>query len=157
MKSIALTQDKVTLVDDEDFEYLSKWKWHFNDRYVKRSQYHKNSKSQTKVFLHKEIAKRMGIENNTIDHIDRNPLNNRRSNIRPCTLMQNSRNATKYHRGGVRPSMYKGVSWEKNYKKWQVHIRGKLIGYSDSEAEGGLMYNKAAKRIFGKFAKLNII
>ena len=71
-----------------------------------------------------------------LDHIDRNPTNNRIKNLRECTHAQNQQNKRTYanNQSGV-----KGVNWYPRYNKWRVRIQhmGKpiLVGmYSDFDA-----------------------
>ncbi len=90
-----------------------------------------------------------------VDHIDSNGLNNRRTNLRVCTLLQNS-----YNRKTIKASsQYKGVRWNKRKKRWVSSIspNGKfiLIGYFKDELTAAKAYDEKAKEFFGEFAYLN--
>lgn len=91
-----------------------------------------------------------------IDHKDGDGLNNTRANLRIATPSNNNQNS-KPQKGGS--SAYKGVSWFKRYKKWQVIItvngRNKSLGYFIHEIEAAKAYDEAAIREFGEFARPN--
>jgi hypothetical protein len=88
-----------------------------------------------------------------VDHRDRNPLNNQRSNLRLASNSQNGANSLNAD------GSFKGVSWNDKKQKWAAYIKVNYIqthlGYFDSEIEGATAYNAAALRIFGQFANLN--
>lgn len=86
MKKIELSQGKFALVDDEDFEWLSQYKWYFHKGYARRSYRFAKTGKQRGVFMHRDILK-LSKKYHT-DHIDGNGLNNQRSNLRACTLAQ---------------------------------------------------------------------
>lgn len=115
MKRIPLTQGKVALVSDEDYEYLMQWKWYA--RRAGKTFYagrHVRLKLKQKVFhMHRVIAERLGILE-APDHKDRNGLNNQRSNLRAATISQNKANRG---RNKNNTSGYKGVYWDKERKK----------------------------------------
>ncbi len=94
-----------------------------------------------------------------VDHIDGNPLNNQRSNLRICTNIENKRNQK--IRSDCKGSVYKCVSGNKTKKKFEAYIvydkKRKSLGYFDLEEDAALAYNKEAIKIFGEFARLNII
>ena len=96
-----------------------------------------------------------------LDHIDRNPLNNSIDNLREATRQENNRNKKKEKTRNGKPtsSIYKGVSWHKPTKKWQVQIyvdsKPKYLGYFTSEIDAAKAYDKAAVKHFGEFAKIN--
>jgi hypothetical protein len=159
MIEIPLTQGKVALVDDVDAD-LAEIRWYAN-RLNKRSQtfycvrnININGKKGIEL-LHRVILSRiMGREllrHEHTDHIDRNGLNNQRSNLRMSTHSQNMMNRTSWGK----TSNYKGVSWYKRREKWQVVIglNKKLfhLGYFDDEYEAHLAYCEKAKELFGEY------
>lgn len=94
-------------------------------------------------------------EDDIIDHINNNPLDNRKSNLRIVTARQNSMNC-KSRKGS---SKYIGVSFDKKSKKWKAQIRpnGKQIylGRFDDEIEAAKVRDIATKKYFGEHGKLN--
>ena len=105
MKYIPLTQGKLAIVDDEDFEWLSQWKWHFNrKKYAARTINHSG-----KLYMHQVILNTP--KGMLSDHRNGNGLDNRRKNLRACNVQQNKANSRlpKNNTSG-----FKGVYWEKN-------------------------------------------
>lgn len=149
--AIPLTRGKYTYVDREDAD-LRVLTWHCTSHgraARSRIEDHKT------IYLHKVIAERMGIVGE-IDHIDNDPLNNRRSNLRGCTRTQNQANAPK-SRGST--SQYKGVHWSESHSGWVAQIKHNekvtYLGQFEDEMDAALTYDAAAKKEFGEYAKLN--
>lgn len=145
MKEITLTKNMVAIVDDEDYEKFSKWKWSFsNVGYAQRT---------GGVYLHRLIAGAKPGE--FVDHINRDKLDNRRSNLRICNKQQNQ------HNQGPRKgsSSYKGVSIRKDTGKYTacIHHNYKKINLGSfvTEEEAALAYNEAARKYHGEFAFCN--
>lgn len=173
MMRIKLTQEKFVLVDNEDFKWLNQSKWYLHKSYnsphyatrtvLTRSQNKQKNikKKEKKLWMHREIMQhklnRELLCNEQIDHINRNTLDNQRSNLRLCTNSQNQMNM----KSKTGSSKYKGVNWHKQHKKWQSRIqfnkRQINLGYFDIEIEAAIAYNQAALKYFGEFARLNII
>jgi hypothetical protein len=158
VKEITLTQGKTTMVDDVDFEILSKFKWAITNKgYAKRT-IRIDGKLKT-ILLHRVI---MGVSEENrhifVDHIDRDPLNNTKSNLRVCNHMQNQWNKEKMKAAS---SKYKGVSWDNKYKKWRVTIsidgKGKNGGRYETEEAAAKAYNELALKLRGEFARLNAV
>lgn len=149
MKKIELTQGKYAIVDDADFDYLSQWPWYFNKGYAVRG-------NPDRILMHRVISGAMNGEDT--DHINRDKLDNRRSNLRCVTRAQNAVNRPKQSNN---TSGYKGVSWHKYHKKWVAFVvfskKTKTLGYFSSKEDAALAYNKGDLAIQGHTAFLNEI
>lgn len=164
MKEIKLTQGRIALVDDEDCIEISKYKWMFNNGYASRQitiSYVDGRQKQSRVYMHRVIVGHHPTLH--IDHIDGNPLNNQKYNLRLVTAAQNQMNRKVI--GKNNKSGYKGV-YRNPYKKkpWSVVIginkegtsHMKFLGNFVTPREAALVYDNAAKEIFGKYAKVNL-
>jgi hypothetical protein len=93
-----------------------------------------------------------------VDHISGDTLDNRLSNLRPATVQENVRNSKKHatHAGAPTTSQYKGVSFNRNRRRWIAYIsvdrRRIALGSFDSEIAASRAYRKAAYETFGQFA-----
>jgi hypothetical protein len=153
MKEIKLSQGKVALVDDGDFEWLNQWRWaaHKNGYvfYVVRVVYTPTPKT---IQIHRLITN--APKGMVVDHINGDGLDNRRENLRLCTVAENNKNR---RRNSNNTSGYKGVRRDTYKYKAAIKSENKLIhlGMFSSPEDAARAYDKAAKEIFGKFAKLN--
>ncbi len=151
MKKISLTQGKYAIVDDEDFEYLSQWKW-----CVDKTTYgtfiavrwDKNHKSNMR--LHRLVVD--APDGMQVDHINHDTLDNRKKNLRVVTCQQNQQNQKP--RSNT-TSKFKGVCFRQREQKWiakisenhkQIHL-----GYFDTEEEAARVYRKKAKELYGEY------
>jgi hypothetical protein len=89
-----------------------------------------------------------------VDHIDRNGLNNQRTNLRICTVSQNNAN-----RRGWRKGKFRGVYWKERRQLWEAAIklngRYKFLGEFDRPEAAAHAYDLAAVEAFGEYATLN--
>jgi hypothetical protein len=156
-KEIKITQGKVAIVDDEDFEYLSKFKWYASS--WKGKIYAKTGlwvgKRNIHVPMHRMIMK--ANQDEVIDHINGNGLDNRRINLRSCDRQKNQFNQKK--RTCAKTSAFKGVHFESRTGRWRASIKvsGKDIklGRYDLEIDAAHAYDKAAIKYHGSFANVN--
>lgn len=147
--------DKYTILDDDDYEEFKEYPW-------RESQYGYaivckafNKRSHT-FMLHREIAK--PPKTMSVDHINGDTLDNRKSNLRVVTHGENMRNQKMRINNS---SGYKGVSWHTVRDKWRarVHFEGKEyhVGLFEDKHEAARAYNKKARELFGEYARLNEI
>jgi hypothetical protein len=153
MKNIQLPSGAKAMVDDEDFDELSKCKWR-SDRcgYARRHQTLEDGRRITQ-HMHRMIMGLQYGDKRYVDHIDGNRLNNQRSNLRLCSFAQNMMNK------GISPKNttgLKGVARTKSGKRWRsfIHISQKQVylGTFDSREEAHAAYCRAAKELHGEFA-----
>jgi hypothetical protein len=93
LKEIQLTQGKVTLVDDEDYDELMDYKWYFIKVYKSYGYAARGGEKNKTVYLHREVMN--PPKDMTVDHINHDTLDNRRNNLRVVTQKENSQNRTK--------------------------------------------------------------
>lgn len=158
MKEIPLTQGRVALVDDEDYERVSQLKWHVSARpagrwYAVRNIRLPNGKRRIQYLARFVMGLEYGDEHQ-VDHRDReNTLDNRRENLR-VTLTQNAQNIgiPKHNTSG-----FKGVTWDSG--KWTAQIsvnnKRKYLGRFLSRELAAVAYDSAAIELHGGFAVTN--
>jgi len=161
MRVIQLTQGKVANVDAEDYDRLNQYNWAAkkcaNNWYAQRLVYlprpDGKKGAHTSIMMHQEVLGHRG----RVDHRDMNGLNNRKGNLRKSTRSQNLANARKRVHASSR---YKGVSWDNEAQKWRsrITVSGKTIalGRFEDEKEAAAVYDTAARRYFGEFARTNL-
>jgi len=158
-REIPLNHGLVALVDDADFEWLSRWRWSINrgagvraTRYAVRGE--RRGGHRLLITMHRVI---MGAEEGQlVDHVNGDGLDNRRSNLRFCDHAQNMRNRriSRHNKAG-----YKGVHIAPDERRWraviQVDGRQKSLGGFSTAFEAARAYDVAALRHHGPFARLN--
>lgn len=151
-KTISLTRDFVTVVDEEDYKCLMQWSWCITS--TNDGHYAVGKVNGKIILMHRYIIK--APKNMEVDHINNNRLDNRKSNLRLCNRIENARNC-KFREGFT--SKYKGVSWHKKANKWIANItinyKQIYLGLYDSELKAAQVYDDAAKKYFGSFSKTN--
>lgn len=153
MKLIPLGHGIFAKVDDEDYQWLIQWKWCFCKNYAVRGSKRINGKQKT-IYMHREIL--TPIDGFITDHINRDTLDNRRSNLRRCTKKQNMMNSNKPRRN---TSGYKGVSYARNCNKFVAYIKidgnHHCLGYFSDPVDAARTYDRMAIQQFGQFASIN--
>jgi hypothetical protein len=154
MREIPLTQGKVALVDDEDFERINQHKWYlrkFKGRlYAERD----TRPKRQKIKMHREVLRLKYGEDKIIDHRNHNGLDNRRCNLRICTNAENTHNQRAQTR--QKTSKYKGVHWNKKDHRWHAQIKynNKIyhLGTFIYEVDAAKIYDRRAIELFGDYA-----
>lgn len=154
MKQIKLTQGKYALIDDEDYELISRYRWVYSSKGYAIT--HNPIDGRQWIWMHRII---MGTPNGSqTDHINRNKLDNRKINLRVCSASQNRINASS---SKTFSSKYRGVSWNTLKKKWtsQIQLHGKriFIGRFQSEIHAAMAYDIWAKELHKEFAICNFV
>ncbi len=163
MRKIPLTQNKFALVDDSDFESVSRFKWCAQG--TGNGRFYAARRAQNRIeLLHRRLLN--AVPGQEVDHINGDSLDNRRENLRLASRLENSRNIGKQK--PLATSRYKGVCFVPQLNKtnpWIAYIGGSLkcgarlkrryLGYFSDETKAALAYDRAARVEFKEFAKLN--
>ena len=137
-------------IDNDDLEKCSKLTWHYAKN--KDSKYIQTRIKGKMIKLHRYI---MNINNSNlvVDHINRNPLDNRKSNLRICSYKENSFNKS------IRvdnTSGIPGVSFHKTNKKWRAKIKYNNLtihlGYFEDINEALINRRVAEEILFGEYS-----
>lgn len=160
MKEIKLSRNKSALVDNIDLD-LSIHAWYCSRQgYACRdtSRFPRHVALMHRVILERKLNRKL-LKGEECDHINGNPLDNRRDNLRACSHSQNLKNQ---NRRSTNTSGYTGVSYfgyDSRSRKWNANIKVNYksinLGYYATAEEAARAYDKAAREYFGKFARLN--
>ena len=155
MKKIKLSKNQIALVDKDDYKKLNIFKWYAiyngNTFYALRFSQTKENKKYG-ILMHREILNaKQGV---IIDHINGNPLDNRKRNLRFCTQQQNCRNKIKASKCNI--VGIKGVNLQFDGKfvaTIGIDYKAKYLGRFKTAKEAALAYRKAEIKYFKKFAR----
>lgn len=159
---VKLPNGQITLISKQDEHLIEVFPYHnVYGNYFRISRYVKTEygKAKEEYYFHRLIMEfPKGFD---IDHINRNKLDNRRTNLRLCSRGENNMNKSKAL--GL-TSKYRGVSYrpKSNSKNpWVAYISKKGVryelGYFKDENSAALAYNEKAKELWKDFAFQNEI
>jgi len=156
MKKILTKQGNEILVDDIEYTHLSRFNWRLNAYGEVVAEKYPNGRENKRVHykMGRLVAKTpKGL---TVDHINGNKLDNRKENLRNCTLYENNLNKDKRRHN---TTGFKGVDFFKQYQKYRARVRYDKkeyhLGYFDNAEDAAKAYNIKALELHGEFARLN--
>jgi len=151
MRKITTSNGFEFIVDDNDYEFVSKWRWKFSEKsYIHRCT-SKNRKNIC-IKLHRLLCD--APEDKEVDHIDGNIFNLSRSNLRVCTRFQNAQNRgiSKNSATGV-----KGVWFRESENKYQSAIQHNgfvvQLGRFETKEEASRAYSEASKKFHKEYSR----
>jgi hypothetical protein len=143
------------LVSNEDYDRVNKYKWHISLFKQKTKDY-----KSVRATINKKIINLSHFilekpkNGNIIDHLNNNPLDNRQENLKERSRSENSQNKKKIITENT-TSIYKGVYYEINNKKWRCSSSDIILGRFDSEIEAATLYDKFVYVKYGENASTN--
>lgn len=155
---IPLTQGKYALIDEEDFDLVSRYKWSYSDTgngkgYARANAVRENG-MRCGLYMHRLL---MGNPTGVVDHINHDELDNRRCNLRVVTKSENIANRRGAQRGSS--SRFLGVSFDSAKNRWIAQVmRQKTTVYFETfadEISAAKARDSAARAIYGDHASLN--
>ena len=150
MKEIVLPSGHITKIDDEDFALISNHRWYIQKYKNSDILYAKSRINGKYIRMHRFIMN--PPDNMVIDHINQDGLDNRKCNLRICTVSENARNKKKTifkkNKTGIK-GVHQFVT-----KKGAVRFQATLsLGVFDTKEEASATYKNALVKIFGDFYK----
>lgn len=156
MRAISLNDGLEVLIDDEDYSLVSEFKWYGGKADQARDNWYAQAHALGKtIYMHRLL---LGAEpGQQLDHIDRNGLNNQKSNLRICTQRQNNAAIP-----GVKSSTgFRGVEFSpqnnrNRYRACLYHQQRRVhLGYFPTAVAAAKHRDNAAREVYGEFAQLN--
>lgn len=152
---LALTRGKVAIVDECDVDQISCCSWfaHFRDKNPPWYATGVPNSDKKQIRLHRFILGLQPDDKRQIDHIDGDVSNNRRSNLRVCSNVENNRN----RRSVVGNVPFKGVSLKGNKYRASLSVSGRRVylGTYVDPIDAARRYDIACVNLFGEFACTN--
>jgi hypothetical protein len=137
---ILLSQGKYAIVDTEDYEWLSKWKWTLHSQGYAYRNNREGNRTPRIIFMHRAVNKTP--LHLVTDHINRNRLDNRKFNLRSVTKTANAFN-TKRNKNNTTGE--RGVVYRSEKNKWIAQItynhQPVYIGIYVTKEEAVVAYN----------------
>jgi len=154
VKEIISTQGMIILVDDEDYEWLSKYRWGTYKKKNRYKYYAYASIDGKQRPIHRVLTNAQKGEQ--VDHINQNALDNRKENLRICSISQNMMNVGPLTNN---KSGYRGIYYDRSRNKWcsEIIAHGKCykIGRFDNISDAIKYRDAYALQLHKEYAYLN--
>ena len=155
MKRISLTGGKYAIVDDDDYPYLSRFKWSIHT--AKNGEYVARKLNRDSILYMSSLIIGCG-RTKTIVYKNKDTLDLRKNNLYLADASVKSQGGRKFKN---KSSQYKGVSWEKRHGMWKVEIsknrKSYYLGEYKDEKKAAQAYNVKALELYGDIAYQNLI
>jgi hypothetical protein len=149
--SVSGERKGTALIDPSDVEKVTRWRWTVIGKYAYRPEMVDGRLDH--IYLHRFI---LDFPVGIVDHINRNPLDNRRTNLRIVTQAQNLMNRGKNKNNS---SGYKGVYKHSNANVWVAEItKGRVKvrrACFPSAIQAAQAYDRWAREFHGEYACVN--
>lgn len=147
------------IIDSEDYDKIKDYHWSVTyHRTISVLGYEQGNANKLRKYLHNVIMS--PPVDMIVDHINHDNFDNRKQNLRICTVQQNNWNRKGKSKRN-KTSIYKGVAYDKSHRNWSSRIccnyKRIHLGSFPTEEAAALAYNEAAIKYFGEFACLNEI
>jgi hypothetical protein len=150
---ITISKKFISLIDDEDAPKIRGFGLHVNSKGYVEIRWQEDG-SLKSMLLHRLVFGE--CSGKMIDHINGNPLDNRKQNLRAVTRAENQQNSKLYKSN---TTGRKGVIWHVAARKYnaRIQVNGKRInlGYFDTAEEASTAYESASKKYHGQYARTN--
>ena len=149
------------LVDEEDVEMLSGYRWRIQYRYHKGAKVRPaavvSGTRDSTVLMHRLVLK--APDGVFVDHVNGMALNNTKANLRLCSMPENMRNRRRaaHNKAGIK-GIYLVADAPKNSPRWRASITCNGVthnlGTYKSKAAAAAAYRQAAPKFHGEFARV---
>ncbi len=148
--TVTFPSGHICIIDDQDAKLFEKHKWHLVNGYAQTEVGSRRNGTRKTLRLHRLIMN--AGSGQMIDHKNRNPLDNRRSNLRFCDKSTNGMNRPAQSNN---TSGFKGVSFHKPRGRWRAYItvmkKTRHLGLFDTADDAHKAYIKAAEQLHKEF------
>lgn len=163
MKKIPLDKGLSAKVDDADYLLLQRHAWYAHPHHSGTFYAYRATTAEerrlgltTKKFVTMHTQIKGTSPGFLVDHRNRNPLDNRRNNLRFATRSQNRANGKRRKTASGYKGVYRGKQKIKPFQAVIIVAQQRIfMGYFASPVEAARAYDAAAVKYFGEFAVLN--